>query len=64
MYTMTPDGHFILDYIGKRCVFATGFSGHGFKFMPVIGNALADMASEGRTDLRIDFLSLARFSKL
>ena len=63
MYTMSPDEHFIIDHIGKRCIFAAGFSGHGFKFMPVIGNALADMATEGRTDLPIDFLSLARFSK-
>ena len=49
---------------GKHAVvFGAGFSGHGFKFTPVIGEALADLALEGATDLPIDFLSLDRFSK-
>ena len=40
---------------------ACGFSGHGFKFASVIGEALADLALEGRTALPIGFLGLERF---
>jgi sarcosine oxidase len=28
---------------------ACGFSGHGFKFTPVLGEALADLAADGTT---------------
>jgi sarcosine oxidase len=41
-------------------VFAAGFSGHGFKFAPLIAVALADLLQQGRTSLPIDFLSLDR----
>ena len=63
MYTMSPDGHFIVDRhpAHQNVVIAAGFSGHGFKFTPVIGQALADLALEGRTELPIDFLTLRRF---
>ena len=39
IWTCTPDGHFIIDRLPnhKRTLIACGFSGHGFKFMPVIG---------------------------
>ncbi|QDU37537.1 Monomeric sarcosine oxidase [Maioricimonas rarisocia] len=62
MYTNSPDGHFIVDrYPGNdSVVLAAGFSGHGFKFAPVIGEALADLADAGRTDLPIGFLGLSR----
>jgi len=40
---------------------ACGFSGHGFKFAPVIGEVLADLASDGATTLPIGFLSPKRF---
>lgn len=64
LYTNTPDGHFIVDRFpeSERVFVATGFSGHGFKFASVIGEALADLVTEGRTDLPIGFLGLARFS--
>lgn len=42
-YTTTPDEHFVLDRIGPIVVGA-GFSGHGFKFTPVVGRILADLA--------------------
>ncbi len=64
MYTMTPDEHFIIGPLPNsdaRVVVAAGFSGHGFKFTPVIGEALADLAIEARTDLPIDFLAPTRF---
>ena len=62
MYTMTPDENFIIDRHPEypNVAFAAGFSGHGYKFTPVIGSILADLALTGQTDLPIDFLSLNR----
>ena len=64
LYTMTPDEDFIVDRHPEfgNVVFATGFSGHGFKFAPLIAGALADLALQGKTSLPIGFLSLARLS--
>lgn len=64
MYTNTPDEHFIIDHLPgseERIVFASGFSGHGFKFAPVIGDVLADLSLKGETNYPIDFLSISRF---
>jgi sarcosine oxidase len=63
LYTMSPDGHFVVDRMpdcGKVFV-ACGFSGHGFKFMPVMGEALADLATSGSTSLPTGFLGVGRF---
>ena len=40
-----------------------GFSGHGFKFMPVIGEILSELVLDGKTKYEIDFLSLKRFKR-
>jgi sarcosine oxidase len=63
MYTNSPDGHFIVDRLPghDNVVIAAGFSGHGFKFAPVIGEALADLVQFGRSDLPIGFLGVDRF---
>jgi sarcosine oxidase len=54
-YTTTPDADFVLDRLGPVVV-ATGFSGHGFKFVPAIGRVLADLAVDGtRPDQRFSF---------
>jgi sarcosine oxidase len=64
LYTMSPDEHFIVDRHPQhpQVVIAAGLSGHGFKFAPVLGAALAELAINGSTQLPIDFLSLRRFS--
>jgi monomeric sarcosine oxidase len=64
LYTLTPDEYFIVDRHPdfNNVVFAAGFSGHGFKFAPLIASALADMVLNGKTSLPIEFLSLNRFS--
>jgi monomeric sarcosine oxidase len=64
LYTMTPDEDFIVDRHPefKNVVFAAGFSGHGFKFAPLIAQALADLLQQGKTSLPIGFLSLDRLS--
>jgi sarcosine oxidase len=62
LYTMTPDAHFIIDRhpAHPHVVFAAGLSGHGFKFAPVLGQALAELALDGATSLPIGFLKLER----
>jgi len=62
LYTRTPDGHFIVDRHPEHDAIALGcgFSGHGFKFTPVIGQVLAELALEGQTRFDIEFLSLLR----
>jgi len=64
LYTRTPDGHFVLDRHPEHpgLAYACGLSGHGFKLAPVLGEALADLALEGGTELPVDFLSAARFA--
>lgn len=65
LYTNTSDEHFIIDYMpgyDKDVVIACGFSGHGFKFVPVIGELLADLALKGGTSLPAGFLGLSRFT--
>jgi sarcosine oxidase len=63
LYTMSPDGHFAIDRMPgcARTWVACGFSGHGFKFMPAVGEALADLATQGATALPVGFLGIARF---
>lgn len=63
MYTNTPDENFVLDRLPdqhERVVIGTGFSGHGFKFVPVVGKILSDLAISGNTELPARFLSLSR----
>jgi monomeric sarcosine oxidase len=64
-YTMTPDEHFLIDRHPEfpRLIFAAGFSGHGFKFAPTIGEALVELALTGTSALPIGFLGLSRFAR-
>jgi glycine/D-amino acid oxidase-like deaminating enzyme len=64
LYTMTPDGHFVVDRHPRHANVAVvaGLSGHGFKFTPVLGEVVADLLTEARS-LPIEFLSAARFDR-
>ena len=44
LYTSTPDSSFVLERVGPRLVVGSACSGHGFKFTPLIGQRLADLA--------------------
>ena len=59
MYSMSHDGHFILDHHPRfpQIVFAAGLSGHGFKFVPIIGRHLTDLL-DGKTDANFEFLKI------
>ena len=63
MYTMTPDEDFIIDrHPGHENVtIAAGFSGHGFKFATIIGEHLADLATNDSAPI-IPMFSIKRFS--
>ena len=64
LYTLTPDEDFIIDFHPDQnnIVMAAGFSGHGFKFAPVVGEILADLCLEGSTAHPIQRFRIARFS--
>jgi len=63
LYTTTPDQHFVISaHPGHDNVMvAAGFSGHGFKFVPVVGEILADLALDGSTRHPIGLFDPARF---
>jgi sarcosine oxidase len=65
LYTMTPDGHFIIDRLPDRpqVIVASACSGHGFKFAPVIGDILTDLAVSGTTARDISRFGLSRFHR-
>lgn len=62
-YTMTPDGHFVIDRHPRdeRVVFAAGLSGHGFKFTAALGELLANWTLDGAPSLPVEFLGRQRF---
>jgi sarcosine oxidase len=64
MYTNSPDQHFVIDRHPEceRVIFAGGFSGHGFKFCPVIGEILAELAIDGETRHDIALFASGRFA--
>jgi monomeric sarcosine oxidase len=63
LYPMSKDGHFILDrHPGReRIVIAAGLSGHGFKFAPAIGEALANLAFGRAQKVDLAPFALSRF---
>ena len=64
LYTLTPDEHFVLGRHPEhdRVAVACGFSGHGFKFAPVVGQILADLALDGHTRHDVALFDPARFA--
>lgn len=62
MYTLTDDEHFIVDHHPENpnIAFAAGMSGHGFKFAPVLGEALCELVTLGHSKLPIGFLAIDR----
>lgn len=64
LYANSPDENFIIDLLpdfDDKVAIAAGFSGHGFKFSSVIGEIVADLIINGKTNYPIDFLRLKRF---
>jgi sarcosine oxidase len=64
LYTNTPDEHFV---IGRHpahpsVILASPCSGHGFKFASVIGEILADLASEREPAFDLSLFAPGRFA--
>lgn len=66
MYTVTPDHHFVIGAhpLKDGVTIACGFSGHGFKFAPVVGEILADLALDGATAHDIGLFDPMRFTEV
>ena len=64
MYDVSPDEDFILDRLpfDSRVVFATGLSGHGFKFGLLLGELLSSLVCETQPIVPLERFRLARFS--
>lgn len=62
MYDLKPDEDFILDHhpAEPRIIIGSGFSGHGFKFGPLIGELLAALACDEPPAIPLDHFQLAR----
>ncbi len=62
LYTNTPDGHFLIDRHPDhpQVLVVSACSGHGFKFAPVIGEAVATLATTGRSAFDLSLFALNR----
>ena len=60
LYDMTPDAHPIIGWARERVYTACGFSGHGFKFVPVVGEIVADLVQTGTTAHDISLFGIER----
>jgi len=64
LYTVTPDAEFVIDFHPEspRVIIASPCSGHGFKHSAAIGEALAELATEGKTRFDLGPCRIGRFS--
>ncbi|MDR7328484.1 N-methyl-L-tryptophan oxidase [Corynebacterium guangdongense] len=65
MYTSTPDKNFVIGRDPRagheNVVLACGFSGHGFKFAPAVGELLADLVESGSLSTGVPMFDPLRF---
>lgn len=64
-YDITPDEDFILDHVpgDERIAFATGLSGHGFKFGPLLGQLMSSLVCGTQPVVPLTRFRLARFAE-
>jgi sarcosine oxidase len=62
IYTNAPDEDFVIDRLPgfPQVVVASACSGHGFKFAPAVGEAVADLVGQGRSRHDLDRFRLSR----
>jgi sarcosine oxidase len=65
MYTLTRDEHFAIGPHPRtpRVVVAGGFSGHGYKFAPVVGEIVAALLAGDAPPFALDLFDPARFEQ-
>jgi sarcosine oxidase len=63
LFTNVPDGHFVIDRLpdASNVIVVSACSGHGFKFAPVIGEVLADLATGRTPGFDLELFRLERF---
>jgi sarcosine oxidase len=63
LYTNTPDGHFVIDRhpASELVILASACSGFGFKFASAVGEALVELALDGRARQDLSAFRLDRF---
>ncbi len=61
LYTMTPDGDFVLERVGS-VVICSCCSGHGFKFAPRIGELIAELATGTSRQAPSERFAIGRFA--
>ncbi|MCI4385829.1 hypothetical protein PGIGA_G00055220 [Pangasianodon gigas] len=63
MYTVTPDNNFVLDRhpTYSNIVIGAGFSGHGFKFAPIVGKVLCELSMGQNPSYDLSPFSIQRF---
>ncbi|MEV6631072.1 N-methyl-L-tryptophan oxidase [Actinoplanes sp. NPDC051470] len=66
LYSNSPDEHFVIARhpAHEAVTVACGFSGHGFKFVPVVGEIVADLATTGTTRHPISLFDPRRFTEV
>ncbi len=62
LYETTPDWQPVIDSFGGTLHAAVGFSGHGFKLAPVVGEAMAARALSLPDPFDISLFTLSRFA--
>ncbi len=64
MYDVSLDQNFVIDYLpgDPRIVFATGLTGHGFKFGLLLGELLCSMVCETKPEIPLERFCLQRFT--
>ncbi len=63
MFTNTPDEHFVIDTLPglDEVLVVSACSGHGFKFVPVVGEIVADLVTTGQSRFDLSMFGLDRF---
>lgn len=66
LFTVTPDHHFIIDALPEdpRVIMASPCSGRGFKYATAIGEALVEIALDGKSTVDLSAFSLSRFGRV
>lgn len=64
-YDNTKDDDFIIDRLpgAPNAVLAAGFSGHGFKFGPLVGKTIAELITAGKAELNLHRFRISRFKR-
>ena len=63
IYDDTPDFHPVLDCLYEGLYCAAGFSGHGFKLSPIIGQWMAHYILTGQKPADMEFFAFDRFAR-